>query len=203
MKRMPLLLILVLALALPVTARRVMWGAQVGWDARRLKLNSDLFRVDNHSGWFAGPQASLQMAHGHLALDAALLYDQRNMDFEESGTGVLHENRLSYLVLPLNLRYTFRIGKPLGIYIATGPQWRRYLHRGHHIRLDDDMDLRLDPSTLSWNAGLGIELFRHLLVGFTYNFGIDDECWKSSLSEQIRDFDIKKNSCQVSLTCLF
>lgn len=203
MKRVPLLLLLLISLALPARARRVMWGVQTGWDARRLTLNSDLFRTDSHSGWYVGPQASLQMAKGHLALDVSLLYNQRNMDFEESDTHVLHENRLSYLLLPAHLRYTFRVAKPLGIFITTGPQWRRYIRRGQHVRLGDDMDLRLDPSTLSWNVGAGVQLLGHLHLSFIYNFGIDDEYLMSSLSEQIRDFDIKKNSCQVSLTCLF
>lgn len=198
-----LLLVLTLSLPLQVAARRVMWGVQAGWDARRLKVDSDLLRANKHSGWFIGPQASLQFARGHLALEASLLYDQRYMDLEERDTRELHEHTLSYLVVPVNLRYTLRLGKPLGLYLATGPQWRRYLNRGHHIRFDDEADLRVDPGTLSWNLGAGIELFRHLLVGFTYNFGIDEECWKTSLSEGIRDFDIKKNSCQVSLTCLF
>lgn len=195
--------VLVLLLFSPVMARRVMWGVQAGWDTRRMALKSDFFEVDNHSGWFIGPQASLQFPRAHLALEASLLYNQRRMDFKENETGTLHGNRLSYLVVPVSLRYTFRIGKPLGIFLSTGPQWRRYLSRGHHIHLNDDMDLRLDPGTLSWNVGVGVEFFRHLFVGFTYNFGIDDECWKSSLSQSIRDFDVKKNSCQVSLTCLF
>lgn len=63
-------------------ARRVMWGVQAGWDARRLTLKSDLYRASNHTGWFLGPQASLQFANDYLALDASLLYNQRNMEFE-------------------------------------------------------------------------------------------------------------------------
>lgn len=203
MKRFPIFLILVLAVAYSAMARRVMWGVQAGWDARRLTLKSDLYRASNHTGWFLGPQASFQFAHDYLVLDASLLYNQRNMDFEERETKALHEHDLSYLVIPLNLRFTFRLGKPLGIYVATGPQWRRFLNRGRHIRLEDDVDVRLDPGTLSWNVGAGFDFFGHLKLGFTYNFGIDDECWKQSVSEQIRRFDIKKNSCQVSLTCLF
>lgn len=198
-----LLLALTLSLPLQVAARRVMWGVQAGWDARRLKIDSDLLRASKHSGWFIGPQASLQFARGHLALEASLLYDQRYMDLEERDTHEMHERRQYYLVVPVNLRYILRLGKPLGLFLATGPQWRRYLNRNQHIRFDDDTDLRVDPSTLSWNVGAGVELFHHLLVGFTYNFGIDEECWKSSLGQNIRDFDLKRNSCQVSLTCLF
>lgn len=203
MKRGLTFFVIILALAFPAMARRVMWGIQTGWDTRRLKLDSDLFSVGNRSGWYVGPQASLQVARGHLALEASLLYNQRNMDFEESNTREIHANRLSYLVLPLNLRYTIRIIRPLGIFISTGPQWKRYVGRNQHVRLGDEMDLRLDPSTLSWNAGAGVELFRHLLLSATYNFAIDQEGWKRSMGGAIRDFDIKRNSCQVSLTCLF
>ncbi|MGN0233994.1 MAG: porin family protein [Bacteroidaceae bacterium] len=203
MKRASAFFIIILALAFPAMARRVMWGVQTGWDTRRIKLDSELFRVENRSGWYVGPQASLQMARGHLALEASLLYNQRNMDFEESDTHDIHTNRLSYLVLPLNLRCTIRIIRPLGIFISTGPQWKRYIGRNQHVRLEDEMDLRLDPSTLSWNAGAGVEIFRHLLLSATYNFAIDQECWKKSLGDAIRNFDIKRNSCQVSLTCLF
>ena len=107
------------------------------------------------------------------------------------------------MVRPVSRRFPGRGGKRVGVDVATGPQWRRWVDRGHHIRLEDDVDVRLDPGTLSWNVGAGFDFFGHLKLGFTYNFGIDDECWKQSVSEQIRRFDIKKNSCQVSLTCLF
>lgn len=203
MKRVSVFLILILALALPAMARRVMWGVQTGWDTRRLQLDSDLFHVDNRSGWYVGPQASLQFARGHLALEASLLYNQRNMDFEENDTQEKLTNRLSYLVFPVHLRYTFRILPPLGIFISTGPQWKRYVGRNQYVRLGDEMDLRLDPSTLSWNATAGVEIFRHLLLSVTYNFAIDQECWQRSMGEAIRNFDIKRNSCQVGLTCLF
>ncbi len=193
----------VLLLTLTVSARPIRFGVEGGLDIRNMNLRSSVFDLDNRTGWFVGPKAALDFPLINLQVDGAILYNQRQMGFLNATTAEKNTKEMSYLLFPVNVRYTFRINRILGIYVSTGPQWRRYLNKGNYVDMIDDLSLRVDRSTLSWNVGVGVDVAKYVQLGVTYNMGIDSEYWVSGISNTVSEFDASKNSWQLRLSCLF
>lgn len=187
-----------------LSARSIMWGVEAGWDVRHLSMKSDVFKVDNRAGWFIGPKASLNVPVLPLRIEGAILYSQRGMDFVDSSADDSQQEHLSYLIFPLNARFTISLGKTVGIYALAGPQWSRYINHDSVLDCYDQMKLYVDKSTLSVNVGLGVELLGHVQMGVTYNYAVDNDYLAAGLNtSMIRDFKSSRHTCQIRVSCLF
>lgn len=137
------------------------------------------------SGWFVGPKVDMELLLG-LYLDGALVYDQREFKFSQSG-GLQRSEKLNSIDFPVNVKYRFAISG-IGIYASTGPQFSYAVgNRNWTVEnlLNKDNNkvstvFKTDNLTTTWNFGVGIVLLRHLEVGLGYNVAIG-ELGKSTL----------------------
>ena len=102
-----------LIVAVPAHAQ-FMWGVKGGMNVSRVAFDSKEGVSVDRNGFFVGPMIEYTFPVG-LGLDASLLYSQRGIDdkdFKQMG-----------LDIPLNLKYTYGIGRNAGIFATLGPDF--------------------------------------------------------------------------------
>ena len=137
------------------------FGIKAGANVNHLSFKGNDNLDNNKAGWTAGVMTEFQIPVIGLCFDLSLMYSRLNG---------LEDNK-NFIMIPLNLKYKFSlpvVGSFLAPYIFTGPSF----------------DFKLDKSTYSalktktfqavWNVGLGLELIKHLQVGASYGFGINN-----------------------------
>lgn len=164
------------------TKKLMNWGVEAGMNFNTLSFNSELFDSGNRMGFFVGPKVKFNLPLIGLGADVAVLYSLNSARSEGTaggenvtgGTPVTNTKSLSYLEIPLNLRYSFGL-KAVSIYVATGPQFN-YCMSGVGSMQDlfgTEVD-HFSRSTWGWNVGAGVELMKHLQVGVSYTIPISD-----------------------------
>ena len=177
-------------------------GVQGGVNLTRFSFSAGDFDTENRTGWFAGPTLRFHLPVIGLGVDAAALYDQRDLRLE--GEKV----RLQNIDVPLNLRYSVGFSNAFNVFVAAGPQVSFNLG-SKTIRLDDDyhnylknnVNWRIRDTQFSVNVGGGI-VINHVQLGVRYNIPIgktndltwddafkktfhaseDTKCWQLSLA---------------------
>lgn len=193
--------------ALPADAQ-IKFGVKGGYNVSQVNLNGNLLNnigKGNQSGFFAGLTVDANLPIG-LGADIAALYDQKKI-CTELGT----EEKLEYIDVPLNVKYTFGLGSIVSFYLATGPQFSfnigdkdiayfKYAEAYRH-------EFQMRKSEFSWNAGAGFTLFKHLRLGYNYNIAIDNTADLKQYSTrnyvEIATGELKNDTHQISLTYLF
>ncbi len=154
-----------LAVALPAAAQRpkirVEWGAIAGLNITDFSASARKFDVKNKLGWQAGIVTAVNF--GAFAVEPQILYVRQGLRVRaEGGKEVnLKSNSIDVPVL-----VSLRMLKPLRIY--AGPVFTvmndcKQKSGGDLLEFD-----RVRP-TLSFSAGIGVQLVRHLLVDLRYN----------------------------------
>lgn len=155
-------------------------GVEAGMDLNKMSISSNMFKTENRTGWFLGPKMDVSIPIGKLGLDASLLYNKKLI----SSYQISETQNLSYVVIPVNLHYHFRLVPGASVYVATGPQWNWYIGNSHKLdELQSTYILEgaeyteyavLNHTYMSWNVGAGVELLNHFQLGMTYSIGIDE-----------------------------
>ena len=162
-----LILLAVMALIAVPAKSQIKFGIKGGLNISSVHFNKDLVRKDNVTGFnIMG-----------VGFDAAILYSQK-------GIGVKSEKDIKndYIDVPVNLKWKFGLPIIKG-YLAAGP------YVGFRVGGDKLWDI---PGSVgdqlkakSFNAGLnlgaGVELIKHLQVGFNYALGLTDDYSASKL----------------------
>lgn len=187
-------------------------GAEAGMDLNKMSISSNMFKTENRTGWFFGPKFDLSIPIGRLGLDAGLFYNKKLV----SSYQLSETQNLSYLVIPVNLHYHFRIVPGATLFVATGPQWNWYIGNSNklgELRSTYTLDgvecteyAKLNHTYVSWNLGVGVELLSHFQIGMTYNIGIDEsmESVTDGATRALRNtFSGKNNAFLVRAACLF
>lgn len=160
-----LIALLVAVLGFGVADAQFRFGIKAGLNVNHLSFKD--VSVDNlknnAAGFTAGVMTEFQVPIIGLCLDLSLMYARLNSDEDL-------DNK-NFIQIPLNLKYKFSlpvVGSFLAPYLFTGPSF----------------DFKLDKSTLDdfktktfqavWNVGLGLELVKHLQIGASYGFGINN-----------------------------
>ena len=131
-------------------------------DLSRFRASKELPSLDTETGWFVGIKFKTRLPLPNLGFDAAVLYNQSELDYVESTE--MKDKKLHAFAIPINLRYNWEIGKTFGLYIATGPQWNVLVDK---VRIGNIG--KLEHVYFDWNVGMGMDLFRHVQFGFNYN----------------------------------
>lgn len=160
MKRLFLFFSLIWMLSIHANAMR--WGVEGGVDLSRFQASKELKSFGPECGWFVGVKIKKAIPPPNLLLDAALLYSQNEIEYESNN--VTRERKMRQFAVPVNLRYEWQINGTLCLYMATGPQWNWLLSKS---RLGNEG--RLKHSCFDWNIGGGIEILKHVQLGFNYN----------------------------------
>ncbi len=152
----------------------VSWGVEAGLNVNTISFSFDDFKSSNRMGFFVGPKVKVDIPLLGFGADIAAIYSLNGsrVKCDMAGSTYSAARNLSYLEVPLNLRYDLSL-RVVGIYVATGPQYN-YCLSGEGA-LEDLYGTSADAysrSTWGWNVGAGIEIMKKFQVGFTYTIPI-------------------------------
>ena len=124
------LLVIVIAFAsmaaLAQTNKMFTWGVEAGMNFNSLSFDKEMFESGNRAGFFVGPKVKVKVPIVGLGLDGALIYSLNSAQVQAAD--MVKSKNLSYLEIPLNVRYDFSLLKVLTLYLATGPQYNYCNH---------------------------------------------------------------------------
>ena len=208
LKRIALVLAALLIFAGSADAKIFRFGVKAGANFNKLSLSKEI--VDdvkdkaNSSGWEAGVMIEGNVPLIGIGFDLSLMYARMNNDGKvvDKNDVVLYEPGKNFLMIPLNLKYKVSlpaIGNLVAPYVFTGPNFL--------IDLDKNTLKYITNKTcqVAWNVGLGLELFRHVQVGASYNFGLGKI--GTSIVDGVlgtnRTYNIKNNYWMVTAAYMF
>lgn len=179
------------------------FGLKAGLLVNKLHFNSSTFDSNNSCGWTVGPMAEFTVPIIGLNFDAGLMYARMNNASNPTEGNTSIENAAfgkNFLEIPINIKYKFSlpvVGSIIKPYLFTGPDFA--------FRLDksvSDAVLKSHTCQIAWNVGLGMELIRHIQIGASYGFGINNVVNKFT-DINATDLKVKNNYWTVSAAYLF
>lgn len=197
MKKLFSLIVLVcMAWAVPVKAQ-IALGVKGGYNLTSMSFDKSVLDVSNQTGFFVGPTLKITLPILGLGIDAAALYDQRNVKYLDD------ELKQETIQVPVNLRYGIGLGSIANLFIFAGPQFGFPITgKDKHLA---NVDWHFKDSALSGNVGLGVTLLKHLQASVNYNFMIGETGTVdlgSSLSSY-SDIKSKSHAWQLALAYYF
>ena len=202
MKRILALMVLLSAITMTTQAQLVKFGIKGGLDLVSMSFNEKVFDTSNKAGWFVGPTVQVNLLAG-LGADIAAFYDQKTAEVNSETI------KMKSILVPLNVRYKFGLGKTVGIYVAAGPQFGFNVGDSEFKWTDKTSyqnTFQLKKSNFSINLGAGVYLTKHLEVGFAYNIAMGktaDASWKQAWDTTVKNDDTKAKSWQISAAYFF
>ncbi len=176
------------------------WGVEAGLNVNKLSFSKDFFDSSNRLGFFVGPKIRVKLPILSFGVDGALLYSLNSAEVTSAITSETESRNLSYLEIPVNLRYDFDF-RILSAYLATGPQFN-YCVSGTSTLEDLYRGWDYSRGTWGWNVGAGVELFSHLQVGVTYTIPISSiDSFSGVVSDVIGNY--KQKTVKVRLAYYF
>ena len=170
-------LLAVMALMTVPAKSQIKFGVKGGLNISSVHFNKDIVGKDNVTGFNIGPMIEVTAPVMGIGFDAAILYSQK-------GIGGKNEDEMKndYIDVPINLKWKFGLPIIKG-YIAAGP------YVGFRVGGDKLWDIpgsvgdQLKAKTFNAgvNIGAGIELIKHLQVGFNYALGLTEDYSASKL----------------------
>lgn len=185
--------IMAISLGANAQAKLFSYGVEGGLNFNKLSFSSDFFNSSSRTGFFVGPKVKMNLPLLGFGLDAAALYSLNRADGYALDGKTLSKN-LSYIQIPLNLRYDFSLSI-LGVYIATGPQYNACISSTENM----EWARMNNSSTWSWNFGAGIELFTHIQLGLTYSMPISN----GGFFPEYNDLTVKNKTINLRLGYYF
>lgn len=170
MKKLLILAIVMVVLAtLQPLSAQMKFGIKAGLNLSSNSLSnvtdpSQKLQKESYNGFLVGPTVEAMFPFIGWGLDLSLLYSQKGIAFQDFGNA-----SISYIDVPLNLKYKLGIPKLIGIYATAGP----YISYAFADKITGDKLKALDINKfdLGANIGLGVELLNKLQVGATYSVG--------------------------------
>lgn len=185
-KFVALLALLISLLPFSPARSQVRFGVRGGFQLAEMEFNSDALKKSNRVGFFIGPTLKVGLPITGLAVDAALLYDQRDLRVQDD---IFKQKSL---VFKGNMHAGAGIGDALGIFISAGPQFS--FNVGDDVKqwFASDGDLKqfsLQETMLSFNIGAGVTFANHFEATISYNLPISktaDFTWQQ-LGDELAD----------------
>lgn len=177
MKKVFLSIVLMLIAAVGMQAE-IKFGVRGGYNITKMSFNESVMSADNKAGFYIGPTVKIGLPM-NFALDASLLYDQRDSDPEiymTEGDNALYDTKYpdltrKALAVPVNLRMSFGLGSLANVFILAGPQLD--VNLGSDISVEE-LEWNWKKSTYSVNVGAGLLLANRVEVKFNYNIPCSD-----------------------------
>ena len=186
------------------------FGIKAGLNVNNLHLNepAKILDKDNGTGWTAGVMTEFQIPLIGLGFDLSLMYTRMNTDLDEIYVDQLPDYGVTpeevnigknFLEIPLNIKYKISIpiiGNILAPYIFTGPAFA--------FKLDKNTFEYFKSKTcqVAWNVGLGLQLVKHLQIGASYGFGLNNVANFTGFVNAEK-FKVKNNYWTITAAYLF
>jgi outer membrane autotransporter protein len=188
-----------LLIAMPPKAQ-VQFGLKGGYNLTSMSLSNDVLSKSNRSGFYVGPAVKVALPITGLAVDGAVVYDQREAKVED--TSVKQQS----INVPINLRYTLGLSQMMGLYLAAGPQFGFNVGDTEFSLQNgishDTSNYQLKKSNFSANVGAGFVIMSKFEIGVTYNIALGktaDISWQGAKDA----YDSKNNAWQISAAYFF
>lgn len=200
MKRIILCFALLLGAAATYAQPSVKFGLMAGMNVSKVKFKdfSGTFDPSNRYGFYVGPKLNVNIAMG-FGLDVAAVYNQKRMNLEEN-----YSRTLRSVEIPINVRYTLGLGKLLGVYAATGPQFGWNIGNTKWSTLTQDFTR--ENANVSWNVGAGLKVMDKVEIGVGYNIALSKYAnivEKAGADVEGKNYNFKTNTVQLQVACLF
>ena len=193
-KSFSILAVMLLVAAAAHAQLPVKFGVKGGLNITKVKFDKDVAKADNRTGFFIGPMAEFTIPIVGIGADIAVLYDQKNIEVNDT------KEKLQFIDVPINLKYTLGLGDFAGIYFATGPQ---FSFNVGDKKLFDTETYKMKSSNFSWNVGAGVKLINHIQVGYNYNIGLGKTAEVDSPLDPVKKIKMKNNAHQISVAYIF
>lgn len=195
--------LLVAIMTVGVADAQFRFGIKAGLNVNELHFNKEILNSDNGVGWTAGVMTQFLIPGVGFGFDLSVMYARLNADVLDNIAGSsspvqpIESQPHNFIQIPLNLKYKISlpvVGSIISPYIFTGP--------GFSFKLDKNTVDYLKTKTcqVAWNVGLGVELVKHLQIGASYGFGINNIA-KNWVDAQ--DLNVKNNYWTVTAAYLF
>ena len=217
LKRITAMLVIAI-LGFGAAQAQLRFGIKAGINVNELHFNKDTFNGDNKTGWTAGLMTQFLIPGVGFGFDLSVMYTRLNSNLIEFGNTdlsstypnsdmvVLEQNK-NFIDVPLNLKYRISlpvVGSIISPYIFTGPAFAFKVGKVKETWTN----IETKTCQVNWNVGLGLELLKHLQVGASYGFGInnilkDDSILGSLSGINATDLKAKNNYWTITAAYLF
>jgi hypothetical protein len=185
----------------------VRFGVKGGVQLATMEFSADAVDKSNRVGFCVGPVVKIGLPITGLSVDAALLYDRRDLKVEEETF------KQQSLLLQGDFSCGTGIGDVIGIFVKLGPQFS--FNVGDDLvhwatTKADNNQFSLQETMLSLNLGAGVTIANHLEGAITYNVPISktaDYTWsklRDELSSQTWNHaKTRTNAWNITVTYFF
>jgi hypothetical protein len=204
-KRLFVMIVAIAAISLSASAQFAI-GPRLGATINSMKFNKEVADADNLAGFTGGIQAEFTVPIINLGFDASIMYVHRKVATEE-GTNETIKDFLTdknfrsrdYVEIPINVKYKIGlpiVGKIVSPYVFTGPSFaflasKKAISEAYENKTVD----------ISWNVGVGLQLFTHLQIGASYGFGLNNTI--KAIDETISTTDIEGKNKYWTVTAAY
>ena len=140
------------------------FGVKGGLNISKVDFSQDIIDAGNLTGFQIGPMVEFTVPLFGIGMDAALLYSQKGLEYNSES------HKTDYLDVPVNLKWKFGLPIVKG-YFTAGP-YVSFRIGGDKIWKVIDSQIEAKSFGAGLNFGAGIEVVRHLQVGFNYDLGL-------------------------------
>ena len=145
------------------------YGVKGGVNISSVKLSKEIISSENVTGFYIGPMMELMVPLLGIGFDASVLYSQKGIDSE------LESLKTDYIDVPVNFKWKFGVPVLKG-YLAAGPTVGFRVGGDKFWEAPGNIANQIKSKSFAagLNFGAGIELFKHLQVGFNYGLGLTE-----------------------------
>ena len=196
---------LLVALSILHATSQVKLGLEGGLNLSNMV--ADVYNVSSKLGFHAGPTMQFFLPVSRLSVQSGLMYSQYNSSVETSVSGGLNYEttvKQQQISIPINLQYSFSIGKASEFFAYAGPQigvniGSKETETNYGEWVANDVNFGL-------NLGLGILISKHIRLSSDYHLACikDGEIWinrKTNAGKQIGKS--RTNAWQFSVGYIF
>ncbi|MCC8153369.1 MAG: PorT family protein [Tannerellaceae bacterium] len=180
-------------LAVPADAQ-IRFGVKGGVNISKIHFSGDEYLNDikSSTGFQVGPMMEIGVPYTGFGIEAALLYSQMGYEWKDKSYSS------DYLDIPLLLKWKMNLPLvPVKPYLGFGPDFS--FRVGKPKELKEEFDTK--GFGVGLNIGAGVEVLKHLQIGFNYNFGLTDDL--SSDDVDLIDFSGKRRNWAITAAILF
>ena len=159
-----LAVVMMTAVSQPASAQ-VRFGIRGGLTLGKLKFDRDVISSDTRVGWSGGVLLDLNMPVLGIGLEASALYTHRNNRLTDNERVFKRD----YIDIPVYVRYRLslpKVGHVFAPMVFTGPDFSILFSENGPVNYKNK------KTYLSWDVGLGADLFNRIRLTGTYGIGI-------------------------------
>ncbi|MDO5017656.1 MAG: porin family protein [Porphyromonas sp.] len=180
------------------------WGLMGGANFSKFSTNTEELSGQLFTAFHVGPMVEYELPIFPVAIEAGVLYSQKGMDMQMAGEDALNL-KSNMIELPVNLKaYLFSI-PAARFFVVAGPSFNFALNTEvKDMKINELNNIQANKVGINLNAGIGVEVLKHLQLSATFNAAMNDSYKLEGVSEAYQDFiGTKEKGFSVTARVLF